>query len=110
MKKTLVILFFICILPFRGFSQIVDTVDIMKEFDEFSFRDAKVTGEVKDSTRIREHFIGVKWGMSVNNISFSIDSKFFRFVPRSLQIFSRTARIAINETEKSIFAVFTATS
>ncbi|MBQ1883024.1 MAG: outer membrane beta-barrel protein [Bacteroidales bacterium] len=73
MKKTLVILFLICILPFRGFSQIVDTVDIMKEFDEFSFRDAKVTGEVKDSTRIREHFIGVKWGMSVNNISFSID-------------------------------------
>ena len=39
----------------QGYSQIVDTVDIMKEFDEYSFRDAKVTGEVKDSTRIREH-------------------------------------------------------
>ena len=57
----------------QGYSQIVDTVDIMKEFDEYSFRDAKVTGEVKDSTRIREHLFGVKWGMGINSLTVSVD-------------------------------------
>ena len=55
------------------YSQIVDTLDIMKEFDEYSFRDAKVTGQVKDSTRLREHLFGVKWGMGINSLTVSVD-------------------------------------
>ena len=50
----------------EGWSQIVDTVDIMKEFDEHSFRNAQPIGEVKDSTRIREHLLGVKWGYAID--------------------------------------------
>ncbi|MBQ1887007.1 MAG: outer membrane beta-barrel protein [Bacteroidales bacterium] len=73
MKRLSFILILGLMIPLAGQAQIVDTVDIMKEFDEFSFRDAKVTGEVKDSTRIREHLFGVKWGMSINNLSLSID-------------------------------------
>ncbi|MBR4438283.1 MAG: outer membrane beta-barrel protein [Bacteroidales bacterium] len=57
----------------EGWSQIVDTVDIMKEFDEHSFRNAQPIGEVKDSSRIREHLLGVKWGYAIDNIYFSVD-------------------------------------
>lgn len=73
MKRLSIILVLGCLLPISAQAQIVDTVDIMKEFDEFSFRDANITGKVKDSTRIREHLFGVKWGMSVNNLTLSID-------------------------------------
>ncbi len=73
MKRLTVILIAMIFIPLAAHSQIVDTTDIMKEFDEFSFRGANVTGQVKDSTKIREHLLGVKWGMSVNNVYFSID-------------------------------------
>ena len=71
--KRLYIILAALLLPLAAQAQIVDTTDIMKEFDEFSFRDANITGKVKDSTRLREHLLGVKWGMSVNNLTVSID-------------------------------------
>ena len=54
-------------------AQIVDTLDIMKEFDEFSFRGANPVNPIKDSTKIREHLIGVKGGVGINSIIFSQD-------------------------------------
>ncbi|MBR4802433.1 MAG: outer membrane beta-barrel protein [Bacteroidales bacterium] len=71
--KRIFIAILMCLGTVQGFSQIIDTVDIMKEFDEFSFRDAKVTGQVKDSTRLREHLLGFKWGMSINSMTVSVD-------------------------------------
>lgn len=55
------------------YSQIVDTLDIMKEFDEYSFRGANPVNPIKDSTKIREHLIGVKYGVGINNVYFSQD-------------------------------------
>lgn len=54
-------------------SQVADTVDIMKEYNEYSFRDAGNIKIVKDSTRLVEHLIGAKIGYSLNSISFSQD-------------------------------------
>lgn len=71
--KKIIIAIVLCLTSLQGFSQIVDTVDIMKEFDEYSFRDAKVTGQVKDSSRLREHLFGVKWGMGINSLTVSVD-------------------------------------
>ena len=57
--------------------KVVDTTDIMKEFDENSFRDASPVRKVKDSSRLFQHLIGVKAGYSLNDVSFSqaIDHK-----------------------------------
>lgn len=65
----------IAILLFCGIlkGQIVDTTDIMKEFDEFSFRGAQPVNPIKDSTKIREHLIGVKYGASLNDVFYSQD-------------------------------------
>ncbi len=73
MKKYKIIFLLSILLPFAAQAQIIDTTDIMKEFDEYSFRDANPIGQVKDSTKLREHLIGVKWGMGLNNITFSMD-------------------------------------
>ncbi len=61
-------------------AQIVDTLDIMKEFDEFSFRGANPVNPIKDSSKIREHYIGVKWGMGLNSVYFSQDIERESFV------------------------------
>lgn len=54
-------------------AQVVDTLDFMKEFNEHSFADAGKVARVRDSSRLREHLIGVKIGYSMNNIRFSQD-------------------------------------
>ena len=61
------------LLPKAANAQIVDTLDVMKEFDEFSFRDANPVKPISDSTKIREHLVGVKWGLGWNNVYFSQD-------------------------------------
>ncbi|MGM9773812.1 MAG: outer membrane beta-barrel protein [Candidatus Egerieousia sp.] len=63
----------ICATSLSSFAQIADTVDIMKEYNEHSFSDARNIKAVKDSTKLTEHLIGVKLGYSLNNITFSQD-------------------------------------
>lgn len=52
-------------------AQVVDTVDFMKEFNERSFADAGKVAKVRDSTKLREHLVGVKIGYAMNNVHFS---------------------------------------
>ncbi len=74
--------------PTQIYSQIVDTVDIMKEFDEYSFRDAQPVGAIKDSTKLREHLLGVKWGFSMNNAFFSVDySRLPTYSPKNFGLY-----------------------
>ena len=45
--------------------------DILKEFEYDSFKDAAI--KVKDSTVLKQHLLGVKWGYSMSNVHFSQD-------------------------------------
>ncbi len=63
----------LCAVSITALSQTADTVDIMKEYNENSFSDARRIKAIKDSTKLIEHLIGVKIGYSLNNIKFSQD-------------------------------------
>lgn len=52
-------------------AQVVDTTDIMKEFDENSFRNAAPIKKIKDSSVLFQHLIGIKAGYAMNNVFFS---------------------------------------
>lgn len=51
--------------------QAQNTEEELKEFDINSFADAGQ--KVKDSTTLRFHIIGVKWGYAMSNVGFSTD-------------------------------------
>ena len=71
-KKILLLICLVCSWHILS-AQIVDTTDIMKEFDEFSFRNARPVKPIQDSTKIREHLIGLKWGYGINTFTLSQD-------------------------------------
>lgn len=73
--KIIPILVILLIAGLSAQAQIVDTLDVMKEFDEFSFRGANPVNPIKDSSKIREHLVGVKMGVGWNNVYFSQDIK-----------------------------------
>ncbi len=47
------------------------TIDLYKEFDPNSF--SEVTKDVKDSTKLSHHLIGIKAGFGISNVNFSQD-------------------------------------
>lgn len=51
--------------------KVTDTTDYMKEFDEYSFRNASKAKVIKDSSKLSAHLIGVKAGFSMNNVTFN---------------------------------------
>lgn len=61
----------ICLSGQKVSAQVVDTTDIMKEFDENSFRNAAPVRRVKDSSKLYQHLVGFKIGYALDNASFS---------------------------------------
>lgn len=69
----ILVLSLLCTASVAAFPQTADTVDIMKEYNENSFSDARRIKAIKDSTKLIEHLVGVKAGWALNNITFSQD-------------------------------------
>lgn len=71
MRLSAVLLLLLLALAAPAFAQQEDTLRL-REFDDLTF-DKAAFSRIRDSTLLRQHLIGVKWGYTISSVSFSQD-------------------------------------